>query len=193
MLRALAIFGVAGALFYWWTQQQASAALTTGAPSTVPDPLPQSDPSMPNAISQQQAIIVALVQENAGAEDPALILGIIEHESSFNPSAYNGSDPNGGSYGLMMLQYPTAQQMGYVGAPEGLFDPATNIQLGVRYVTWLRAYLAAHGLIGDGYVIAAYNEGPGNAVKGLPDPDYVAAVTAARQRWAGALSGVAIS
>jgi soluble lytic murein transglycosylase-like protein len=41
------------------------------------------------------------------------------------------------SYGLMQVMFPTAQQHGYTGEPEGLFVPATALDYGCRHLRWL--------------------------------------------------------
>lgn len=66
------------------------------------------------------------------------IQAIIQTESSWNPNAYNASDPTG-AWGLGQILYRTAQSLGYTGTPEGLFDPAINIDLIGRLLAQLRA------------------------------------------------------
>ena len=41
---------------------------------------------------------------------------------------------NGASIGLMQISHATARSLGYRGTAKGLFDPATNIGFGVRYL-----------------------------------------------------------
>jgi soluble lytic murein transglycosylase-like protein len=82
------------------------------------------------------------------------VRAVIDTESSWNPNAHNASDPTG-AWGLMQILYRTATAMGYTGAPEGLYDPAVNIDLGTRLLGQLRrAY-------GDDFrrVYSAYNSG----------------------------------
>jgi len=68
--------------------------------------------------------------------DPAFGCSIIEHESAWDPnarSAPTASDEKyGGAWGLAQLLKITAYKLGYTGAPEGLFDPETNIDLFIK-------------------------------------------------------------
>lgn len=82
------------------------------------------------------------------------VRAVIETESSWNPNAHNASDPTG-AYGLMQILYRTAQALGYSGPPEGLYDPALNIDLGTKLLGQLRQSY------GDDFrrVYSAYNSG----------------------------------
>lgn len=88
--------------------------------------------------------------------DPPLLKAVVAAESSFNPRAFR-DEPHIGdaSYGLMQTLYRTAKDMGYTGAPEGLYDPATSLEMGARYLArQLRRY---GGKVP--YAVAAYNSG----------------------------------
>lgn len=88
------------------------------------------------------------------------IRAFIQTESSFNPMAYRAEPQiNDASYGLMQLLYKTAVGLGFTGAPESLYDPDTNINLGVKLMAQLRARY------GDDIqaVYSAYNSGSGTA------------------------------
>lgn len=85
-----------------------------------------------------------------------LVKAVIAAESGGNPKAYRNEPKIGdASRGLMQVLYRTAQQMGYTGAPEGLFDPSTSVEFGARY---LRYQLLRYA--GDtASAVAAYNAG----------------------------------
>jgi len=109
----------------------------------------------------------------------ALTLATIETESSFNPDAIREEPQiNDASYGLMQILYGTAQEVGYNGTPEGLFDPATNILYATKYHQKLFRRFNAWDA-----VIHAYNEGPGNYAKGKRVPTYYGRVAARMAKW----------
>lgn len=102
-------------------------------------------------------------QPNEGYQlDRALLFALMRHESQFNPKAVS----NQGACGLMQLMPTTAMGVSDVSfkhqkgaaCPAQLFDPATNIGLGQRYVR----SLADMPIIGDNLLLllAAYNGGP---------------------------------
>ena len=153
---------------------------------------PATLPGAPAPLQPAIAAIVQLVLQYAGGQDPALILGIIEHESNFNAGAVNSSDPNGGSWGLMQMAAATARDMG-VPDPRALLQPAVAIVAGVRYLAWIDSYLTNHGGGGLNQKIAAWNEGPGAAASGLPDYPYVQAVSANMAKWRGYLDSAVLT
>ena len=75
-----------------------------------------------------------------------LAYGLVAQESGFRPGAFR-SEPTykclatgtvgDASYGLTQVLYCTAFGLGYAGQPAGLFDPATNLELGYRYLASL--------------------------------------------------------
>lgn len=90
--------------------------------------------------------------ERYGVE-PALVMAVMQVESSFNPMAVNPSDP---SYGLMQMLPSTATLLAgrSVSGQELLDNPALAVDLGTQY---LAMGLARYGNTGD--AIAAYNAG----------------------------------
>jgi soluble lytic murein transglycosylase-like protein len=84
--------------------------------------------------------------------DPAVLHGLIEQESGFDPSARSSA----GAVGLTQLMPGTASSMGVANT----LDPAESIEGGARYLSQLLGEFA--GNTTD--ALAAYNAGPG-AVK----------------------------
>jgi soluble lytic murein transglycosylase-like protein len=90
--------------------------------------------------------------------DPALLKGLVQQESGFDPSARSGA----GAVGLTQLMPSTAAALGVTDPT----DPAQSLQGGARY---LRQQLDRFG--GDERLaLAAYNAGPGAVAKygGVP-------------------------
>jgi membrane-bound lytic murein transglycosylase C len=103
---------------------------------------------------------------------PALIYGIIETESSFNPYAVSPAN----AYGLMQVVPATAGKDVYnlvknkPGEPskEVLFSPENNIDIGSAYLYLLQTrYLAGvtNKKSQEYSIISAYNGGTGNVLK----------------------------
>ncbi len=98
----------------------------------------------------------------AGVE-PAVALGIMRQESSFDPAAISGA----GARGLMQLMPATARKTGRDNgiAYNNLFDPNQNMALGVAYI---------NELVQDfgnclPLAIAAYNAGPTNVANWMAE------------------------
>lgn len=90
--------------------------------------------------------------------DPAILSGLIETESGWNPNAISRS----GAKGLTQFMDPTAAEFGV-----NVFDPASAIDGGARYLRYLIDYFNGDMRL----AIFAYNGGMGNIQKfGGPIP-----------------------
>jgi soluble lytic murein transglycosylase-like protein len=96
----------------------------------------------PSAISD-------LVEKTSRAHnvDPLLVDSVIRVESNYNPNAVSPK----GAEGLMQLMPPTARMLGVSDS----FDPAENIEAGVKYLKYLQDLYKD-----DRLALAAYNAGP---------------------------------
>jgi soluble lytic murein transglycosylase-like protein len=74
----------------------------------------------------------AIISNHALANDiPVdLALAVVNHESSFDANATGQA----GEIGLMQIKLSTARGMGYEGSAEELYEPATNIRWGMKYL-----------------------------------------------------------
>ncbi len=91
--------------------------------------------------------------------DPDLLQALMREESALDPRALSWA----GALGLTQLMLPTAQAMAKdlrlsKPSPEGLLDPALNIQLGAAYLGRLLARFGNNPV----YALAGYNAGPTN-------------------------------
>jgi len=136
------------------------------------------------------AAILALVRqindsEFGGFFDPALIMGIIETESSYDPSAYRYEAHLGeASYGLMQILESSARDRGMTGPATQLFDPATGILFGMRQLKWSHDYLAQRvGQPSRLQLLSAYNAGVGYVARGGTRAAYAAKVDRAASSW----------
>jgi soluble lytic murein transglycosylase-like protein len=114
------------------------------------------------ALSGRAAEFEPLVLEHALANGvrPALVRGVIQAESAFNPLALSHK----GAMGLMQLMPATASDYNVVDA----YDPAQNIRAGVAY---LKSLLTRYGQ-NEELALAAYNAGPGAVRKYGAVPPY---------------------
>ncbi len=86
------------------------------------------------------------------AVNPHVVAAVMEAESDFQPKAKSRA----GACGLMQLLPETARRFGLMRKRD-LFNPAKNIEAGVRYIGWLTERFG-----GDlARVVAAYNAGEG--------------------------------
>jgi soluble lytic murein transglycosylase len=92
-----------------------------------------------------------VLKAQASRVDPLLVASLIRQESGFNERARSPA----GAKGLMQLMPDTARRMER-GAQRRLFDPNTNIRLGVRYFYGLIDRFAGDAEL----ALAGYNAGP---------------------------------
>lgn len=143
--------------------------------------------SFPTNVERWRSLVAATVSDEVGRNSAykslenalgltdarlvEVVLGIIQKESSGNPSAL-GDD--GKSLGLMQLNFGagTPQSVGFTGGKDELLDPSTNVRYGVRYfLSQLNRYRDLNK------AILAYNAGSVVLKAGLPiNLDYLNAV-----------------
>jgi soluble lytic murein transglycosylase-like protein len=122
----------------------ASALAAAGAPA---EGAAQSAASEGASGTQYDAMIEAAAQRN-GVE-PAVLHGLIQQESNFDPSAQSGA----GAAGLTQLMPGTASSLG-VSNP---MNAAESIEGGARYLGQLLSQFGGNTT----EALAAYNAGPG--------------------------------
>ena len=87
--------------------------------------------------------------------DPLLVLAVIRTESRFDPNAVSSV----GAQGLMQLMpgtaLPIARRLHARTDARFLFDPETNVRVGIRFLEWLRNHTRNMTL-----ALASYNAGP---------------------------------
>ncbi len=92
----------------------------------------------------------------------ALLMAVMHAESHFNPKAQSPV----GAIGLMQVMPPTGRRY---GVHKGLADPATNIDVGARYLKDLLKLFQGD----ERLAVAAYNSGEGAVMKyGRKIPPY---------------------
>lgn len=172
---AMVILGVTYIVFRGQSANATPLAILRPAdPAAPPPPAPVPRAPGPN---DYLAIINDVNAQTGWGLDPLDVLTFIAVESSFKPAAYRYEIHKlDASYGLMQILFKTAQWLGYQGAPEGLYDPATNIYWGMRYIAHCRDYLRdklrREPTVDE--LASAYNGGPGRVPSGWRSVDYVA-------------------
>jgi soluble lytic murein transglycosylase-like protein len=79
--------------------------------------------------------IEALIADKANKHGVPLPLAhaVVRIESNYNPRAVGGR-----ALGLMQIKHATARGIGFTGSAEQLFDPAVNLEWGMRYLAGAR-------------------------------------------------------
>jgi soluble lytic murein transglycosylase-like protein len=97
--------------------------------------------ALPQVAQAQRADYEALIATHARANGvpEMLVHRVIVRESRYQA----GLVGRGGTIGLMQIKLATARGLGYSGNAEGLRDPDTNLNYGVKYLAG--AYHAANG------------------------------------------------
>lgn len=128
-----------------------------------------------NALITATAVVYSL--------DPHLVTAIATKESSLHADAfrfepgfwdrylakhkdYQDTIPRrvSSSYGLMQVLYPTAHEHGFIGEPEELFVPSTNLRYGCVIFKALLDWAEGNEM----KALGAYNGGKGNWDKDIP-------------------------
>jgi soluble lytic murein transglycosylase-like protein len=105
--------------------------------------------------SERKSSYAALIAATAAAHGVPVELAnaVVRVESNYNPNITGRA----GEIGLMQIKYQTARGLGYTGTRAALYDPATNLEWGMRYLA------GAHKLAGGSLcgTLAKYQGGHG--------------------------------
>lgn len=80
-------------------------------------------------IGSDIATLIAAKAEEHGVP-AALADAVVRVESNYQPRVAG----KGGALGLMQIKHSTAKAIGFMGTSKDLFDPATNLEWGMRYL-----------------------------------------------------------
>ena len=123
-----------------------------------------TETAAPKALPPALAHFEPLINQYAKMHnvDPALVKAVIAVESAFQPGVVSAK----GALGLMQIIPDTGQRYGVTGdrkqsVQQKLFDPATNLKVGTRYLRDLLGMFAQNIEL----ALAAYNAGEGNVMK----------------------------
>jgi soluble lytic murein transglycosylase-like protein len=124
----------------------------------------QKPAAMPKPLPASVARFEPLINEYAKMHnlDPALVKAVIAAESAFQPGVVSAK----GALGLMQIIPDTGERYGVTGdkkksVAQKLFDPATNLKVGTRYLRDLLGMFAQNVEL----ALAAYNAGEGSVMR----------------------------
>ncbi len=140
--RLLAAFAVALPLAACVSAEGGPASVASSA-STRAGTLTERDAAPDHPVAAQSAAPAVAAGSPGGGAYDALIAryaaengvplplahAVVEKESGYNPRATGR-----GTVGLMQIKPATARGIGYRGSTEALYDPATNLQWGMKYL-----------------------------------------------------------
>lgn len=143
------------------------------------------------SLTTMQNECLRIIEQNMRTHFPelqgrqALILGIIERESSFRPRAVRfEAHLNDSSVGLMQLLTRTAHWLGHNGSLEDLYHPETNIYYGMKFLSWLRDRCVNDQIC----MIHSYNVGFAGFSRGRRNNVYFERVTTSEKRFSEILN-----
>lgn len=137
---------------------------------------------------QQQALDLIKKLNDAefqGWFNPSEMMATCQVESSFRPHAIRHEPSGVTSYGLSQVLDVTAARLGLQGDPQQMFDPEVGLRYGMKCHIEDWDILQKHFGRDPSYEewCAAYNEGPGNVIKGRQDDAYVRVWMRALEFW----------
>lgn len=89
----------------------------------------QADTSKTAKSGKPYSTIIARYASSYGVP-LSLAHAVVRHESNYQPNVRGRA----GEIGLMQIKLGTARGLGYSGSAQGLYDPATNVQFGMKYL-----------------------------------------------------------
>lgn len=89
----------------------------------------QADTSQTTKSGKPYSTIIARYASSYGVP-LSLAHAVVRHESNYQPNVRGRA----GEIGLMQIKLGTARGLGYSGSAQGLYDPATNVQFGMKYL-----------------------------------------------------------
>lgn len=122
-LRSLAALGLIATLGACTATKQGGVAVATGDPRTTIE----ASPGPSEGGGRYDELIASYAEEN-GVPLP-LAHAVVQLESGYDPQARGR-----GTVGLMQIKPATARGIGYQGPSNALYDPATNLRWGMKYL-----------------------------------------------------------